>query len=525
MPRVLIADQLSPAAVEIFRQRGLDADVKVGLSPDELLAVVGDYDGLAIRSATKVTANVLAAAPRLKVVGRAGIGVDNVDVEAATAAGVVVMNTPFGNATTTAEHAISLIMALARDIPAADRSTRAGKWEKSRFMGVELTGKTLGVVGCGNIGSIVADRAQGLKMKVIGYDPFLSDGRADELGIEKVTLEELCARADLITMHTPLTEQTRNLFSAERLRSCKKGVRIVNCARGGLIDEAALHELLLSGHVAGAALDVFAVEPAKQNPLFELEQVVVTPHLGASTGEAQENVALQVAEQIADYLLDGAIVNALNMPSVTAEDAPRLKPYMALAEQLGSFAGQLTETGLEGATVTFAGQAAGLNTRPLTQLILKGLLSPFAASVNMVNAPAIAKARGIQLTIVTHDHIDGYQTLITLQVVTQNGPRTVSGTLFQGVKPRLVEIRGIPIDAQLAGSVLYVRNHDRPGFIGALGQLLGAASVNIATFHLGRDKPGGDAIALISIDQPASDDVLAGIAKLPHVIQVKQLSF
>ena len=525
MPNVLIADQLSPAAVDIFRKRGIEVDVRPGLGPDDLLAIIGNYDGLAIRSATKVTASLLAAASRLKVVGRAGIGVDNVDVEAATSAGVVVMNTPFGNATTTAEHAISLIMALARDIPAADRSTRAGRWEKSRFMGVELTGKTLGIVGCGNIGSIVADRAHGLKMKVVGYDPFLSDARALELAIEKVSLDDLCARSDVITMHVPLTEQTRNLFSRERLLACKPGVRIVNCARGGLIDETALHELIVSGHVAGAALDVFAMEPARDSPLFALENVVVTPHLGASTGEAQENVALQVAEQISDYLLDGAIVNALNMPSVSAEDAPRLKPYMALAEQLGSFAGQLTETGLTSATVTFAGQAAALNSKPLTQLILKGLLAPFAASVNMVNAPAIAKARGIQLTTVTHDHVDGYQTLITLEVVTEKGPRSVSGTLFQGMKPRLVEIRGIPIDAELSGSVLYVRNHDQPGFIGALGKLLGETGVNIATFHLGRDKPGGDAIALVSIDQPVPETMLAEIGSLPHVIQVKQLSF
>jgi D-3-phosphoglycerate dehydrogenase len=525
MPKVLIADKLSPAAIEIFQRRGVETDVKVGLTKDQLLEIIGEYDGLAIRSATKVTAEVLKAATNLKVVGRAGIGVDNVDVDAATAAGVVVMNTPFGNATTTAEHAISMMMALARDIPAADRSTRAGKWEKSRFMGVELTGKTLGIVGCGNIGSIVADRAHGLKMKVVGFDPFLSDARAEELGIEKVELDELCRRADVITLHTPLTDQTRNLFSRERLLTCRKGVRIVNCARGGLVDEQALHDLIVEGHVAGAALDVFAVEPAKESPLFGLEKVVVTPHLGASTTEAQENVALQVAEQISDYLLDGAIINALNMPSVSAEDAPRLKPYMSLAEQLGSFAGQLTETGLKGATVTFAGHAATLNSKPLTQLILKGLLAPFADSVNMVNAPALAKSRGIQLTTVTHEHVDGYQTLITLEVVTEKGPRTVSGTLFQGVKPRLVEIRGIPIDAELAGSVLYVRNQDKPGFIGALGQLLGEAAVNIATFHLGRDKPGGDAIALVAIDQAVPAEVLEKIHALPHVIQAKQLAF
>ena len=525
MPKILIADKLSPAAVDIFKQRGLETDFKVGLSKDELLAIIGEYDGLAVRSATKVTAEVLQAAKRLKVVGRAGIGVDNVDVDAATAAGVVVMNTPFGNATTTAEHAIAMMMALAREIPAADRSTRAGKWEKSRFMGVELTGKTLGIVGCGNIGSIVADRARGLRMKVVGYDPFLSDERAIELGVEKVELDQLVERADFITLHTPLTEQTRNLFSRERLGRTKKGVRIINCARGGLIDEQALHDLIVEKHVAGAALDVFAVEPAKESPLFALEQVVVTPHLGAATTEAQENVALQVAEQMSDYLLDGAIINAINMPSVSAEDAPRLRPYMALAELLGSFAGQLTETGLSSATVTYAGHAATLNARPLTQLILKGLLTPFSTSVNMVNAPALAKSRGIQVTTVTHEHVDGYQTLISLEVQTERGPRTLSGTLFQGERPRMVEIRGIPIEAELSGHVLYVRNKDKPGFIGALGQLLGDAKVNIATFHLGRDAEGGDAIAIVNVDQEIPAEVLDAIGRLPQVIQVKQLTF
>ena len=525
MPRVLIADELSPAAVAVFHDKGVEPVVRTGLAKAELLGIIADFDGLAVRSATKVTADVLAAARRLKVVGRAGIGVDNIDVEAATQAGVVVMNTPFGNSVTTAEHTIAMIFALARQLPAADRSTRAGKWEKSRFMGVELMGKTLGLIGCGNIGSIVADRAQGLKMKVIAFDPFLSGERAGELGVEKVELDELLARAEIITLHTPLTEQTRNILSRERLAQTRRGVRIVNCARGGLVDETALAELIQSGHIAGAALDVFATEPAKESPLFALDQVVVTPHLGASTAEAQENVALQVAEQMSDYLLHGAIVNALNMPSVSAEEAPRLRPYMRLAELIGSFAGQLTETGLKGATITFAGHASTLNTRPLTQAILCGLLAPLSASVNMVNAPAMAKSRGIQVTTVAHEHVDGYQTLITLEVLTERGPRTVSGTLFQGERPRVVEVRGIPIEAQLDGQMLYVRNRDKPGFIGALGKLLGDAGINIATFHLGRDAAGGDAIALVAVDQKVPDAVLAAIAALPHVLQVKALSF
>ncbi|MDH3664054.1 MAG: phosphoglycerate dehydrogenase, partial [Alphaproteobacteria bacterium] len=354
MPKVLISDNLSPAAVEVFQERGVDVDVRTGLSESQLCEIIGDYDGLAVRSATKVTSAVLDRAKNLKVVGRAGIGVDNIDVAEATSKGVVVMNTPFGNSITTAEHAIAMMMALARQLPSADRSTRASKWEKSRFMGVELTGKVLGLIGCGNIGSIVAERAHGLKMRVIAFDPFLGPERAEDLGVEKVELDQLLTRADVISLHTPLNEQTRNILSSEAIAKTKKGVRIVNCARGGLLDETALYDAIRSGQVAGAALDVFGQEPAKDNPLFELEEVVVTPHLGAATTEAQEKVALQIAEQMAGYLVSGAVVNALNMASVTAEEAPRLRPYMSLAKQLGSFAGQLTETGLKGVTITYA---------------------------------------------------------------------------------------------------------------------------------------------------------------------------
>lgn len=525
MPRVLIADQLSSAAESIFKERGVEVDTRVGLKRDELIAVIGDYDGVAVRSATKVTAEVLAAATRLKVVGRAGIGVDNIDVEAATQRGVVVMNTPYGNSVTTAEHAISLMLALARQIPAADRSTRAGKWEKNRFMGVELMGKILGLVGCGNIGSIVCDRAHGLKMRVIAYDPFLSPERAQDLGVEKVDLDTLLARADFISLHTPLTEQTRNILSRTALEKTKPGVRLVNCARGGLVEETAVADLIRAGHIAGAAFDVFAAEPARESPLFELDEVVVTPHLGASTGEAQENVALQVAEQLSDYLTTGAIVNALNMPSVTAEEAPRLKPYMLLAEQLGSFAGQLTATGLEEVTITYAGHAASLNTRPLTQVVLTGLLRPLLASVNMVNAPAIAKQRNIHVKVVTCEAVEGYQTLLTVEVVTESGPRAVAGTLFQDAEPRLVSIRGIPMEARLGPHMLYVRNRDKPGLIGALGMTLGDAQINIATFHLGRDRPGGDAIALVEVDGPIPDYVLDQVCKLPQVIHARQLNF
>jgi D-3-phosphoglycerate dehydrogenase len=525
MPKVLISDKLSPAAVQIFKDRGLEVDVKTGMTPDELKAVIGQYDGLAIRSATKVTAEVLKAATNLKVVGRAGIGVDNVDVPAATAKGIVVMNTPFGNSITTAEHALSLMFALARDIPEANASTHAGKWEKSRFMGVEITGKTLGVVGCGNIGSIVADRAQGLKMRVVAFDPYLSQDRARDLGIEKVELDELFKRADIITLHTPLTESTRNIIDAKAFAKMKKGVRIINCARGGLVDEAALKTAIESGQVAGAALDVFAVEPAKDNPLFGMDKIIATPHLGASTTEAQENVALQVAEQMSDYLLTGAVTNAINMPSVTAEEAPKLRPYTKLAEQLGSFAGQLTDKGIKKVTIAYEGDVAKLNTRPLSQLVLMGLFKPQLESVNMVNAPVLAKERGIEVTEMKKEASGDYHTLIRLEVTTEDRVRSLSGTLFGGTKPRIVEIKGIAIEAEVGPNMLYVTNQDKPGFIGRLGALLGEAGVNIATFHLGRNEAGGDAIALIQVDQPVTNDVVEKVRAIPLVVQAKALSF
>jgi D-3-phosphoglycerate dehydrogenase len=524
-PRVLIADALSPRALEIFKERGVAADEAVGLKPDQLKARIQDYDGLAVRSATKVTADVLAAAPRLKVVGRAGIGVDNIDVPAATQRGVVVMNTPFGNSITTAEHTIALMFALARQLPAANASTHAGKWEKARFLGVELYGKALGLIGCGNIGAIVAERAQALHMHVLAYDPFLSDERALALGVEKVALDELLARSDFISLHTPLTDATRGIIGKAALAKTKKGVRIVNCARGGLVVEEDLRDAILSGHVAGAAVDVFTVEPAKSNPLFGLDQVVVTPHLGAATAEAQENVAVQVAEQMADFLLTGAVSNAINMPSVTAEEAPRLKPYMKLAEQLGSFAGQISETGPTSVRLEYEGLVAGLNTKPLTAVALAGLLTPLMDSVNMVNAPVIARERKIDVSETRHDRPSDYQTLIRLTVTTERRTRTLAGTLFGGDKPRVVEVEGIRIEAELAPHMLYCRNDDKPGIVGALGKLLGDNAVNIATFHLGRDKPGGQAIALLAIDQPVPGDLLDCVREIPHVNQVKQLRF
>jgi len=527
MPKVLVSDKLSKTAVQIFKDNGVEVDYlpDLGKDKDKLLEVIGQYDGLAIRSATKVTEKIIAAATNLKVIGRAGIGVDNVDIPAATKKGIIVMNTPFGNSITTAEHAISLMLSLARQIPEADASTRASKWEKNRFMGVEVTNKTLGLIGAGNIGSIVADRAQGLKMKVIAYDPFLSPERALDLGVEKVELDDLLARADFITLHTPLTEQTRNILSREALAKVKDGVRIVNCARGGLIDEAALLEALKSGKVAGAALDVFLEEPAVNNPLFELPNVICTPHLGASTTEAQENVALQVAEQISAYLMTGEITNALNFPSISAEEAPRLTPYVKLAEALGSFAGQLTETGIKGIRIEYEGVVAGLNTRPMTAAALTGVLKPLLQDVNMVSAPQIAKDRGISVEVITREQQGAYESYMRLTVETEKQERGVAGTVFANGKPRIIQVKGINMEAELTPSMLYVTNEDKPGHIGRLGTLLGTLGVNIANFNLGRVEEGGDAIALVSIDGTLTDDQLSTIAELDGVKQAKALRF
>jgi D-3-phosphoglycerate dehydrogenase len=524
-PKVLIADELAPAAVQIFKDRGVAVEERVGLKPKELAQIIAGFDGLAVRSATKVTAEVIAAAKNLKVVGRAGIGVDNIDIKAATARGICVMNTPFGNNITTAEHTIAMMMALARQIPQADRTTHRGLWEKSKFVGVELYAKTLGIVGCGNIGSIVADRAQGLKMKVIAYDPFLSQERATDLGVEKVEFETLLKRADFISLHTPLTDQTRGIVNAETLAKCRPGVRLINCARGGLVVEAELRAALDSGQVGGAALDVFSTEPAVENVLFDHENVICTPHLGASSTEAQFNVAVQVAEQMADFLLHGAVENALNMPSVTVEEAPRLRPYMKLAEQLGAFAGQATETGIRRVIVEYEGHVAGLNTRPLTAILLQGLLKPLLDSVNMVNAPLVAKERNIDITEVKHDRVGDFHTLIRLGVESDRWRRDIAGTLFADQRPRVVEIKGIKIDAELGPHMLYVTNEDKPGFIGRLGTMLGDHKVNIATFALGRSAPGQDAIALVEIDGALPNHLIEEVQALPGVKQAKALNF
>ena len=526
-PRVLVSDELSETAVQIFRDRGIEVDFqpKLGKDKEKLAEIIGNYDGLAIRSATKVTEKLIAAATNLKVVGRAGIGVDNVDIPAASRRGVIVMNTPFGNSITTAEHAIALLFAVCRQIPQADHSTQAGKWEKSRFMGVEITGKTLGLIGAGNIGSIVAARAIGLKMNVIAYDPFLSKERAEEMGVTKVELDQLLAEADFITLHVPLTDKTRNIISREALARTKPGVRIINCARGGLVDEEALADAIRAGHVAGAGFDVFAVEPATESPLFGLPNVVCTPHLGASTTEAQENVALQVAEQMSDYLMRGAVSNAINMPAITAEEAPRLKPFIRLADVLGAFVGQVTESAIKEIEILYDGATAQMNTRALTSALLAGLIRSQVADVNMVSAPVMIKEKGIILSEVKRDKSGVFDGYIKLTVKTANQTRSIAGTVFSDGKPRFIQIKGINLDADVGSHMLYITNTDVPGMIGFIGTTLGAANVNIANFQLGRDREGGDAIALLYVDGPVSTDVQQQLLANPAIRAVKPLVF
>ena len=526
-PKVLISDKLSEAAVQIFRDRGIDVDFQpdLGKDKDKLAEIIGNYDGLAIRSATKVTEKILANAPNLKVIGRAGIGTDNIDKEAASKQGVIVMNTPFGNMITTAEHAIAMMFSVARQIPEASASTHAGKWEKSKFMGVELTGKTLGVIGAGNIGGIVCDRARGLKMKVIAYDPFLGQEKADQMGVEKVELDELLARADFITLHVPLTDQTRNILSRENLEKTKKGVRIINCARGGLVDEEALADLLKSGHVAGAAFDVFSVEPATENPLFNLPNVVCTPHLGAATTEAQENVALQVAEQMSDYLLTGAVSNALNMPSVTAEEAKIMGPWIKLSDHLGNFIGQMTDEPIKAINILYDGVVAAMNLEALNCSVVSGIMKKVNPDVNMVSAPVIAKERGIKISTTNQDKSGAFEGYIKVTVVTDKRERSVAGTVFSDGKPRFIQIKGINIDAEVGSHMLYTTNEDVPGIIGTLGQTMGTNGVNIANFTLGRAAAGGEAIALLYLDAEPPASVLTALHDTGLFRQIKPLEF
>ncbi|MEM9522886.1 MAG: phosphoglycerate dehydrogenase [Pseudomonadota bacterium] len=526
-PKVLVSDKLSETAVQIFRDRGIDVDFRPDLGKDKnaLLARIGEYDGLVVRSATKVTPKVLEAASNLRVIGRAGIGVDNIDIPQASKKGVIVMNTPFGNSITTAEHALSMMMAVARQIPEASTSTHAGKWEKSRFMGVELTAKTLGVIGAGNIGSIVCDRAQGLKMKVIAYDPFLSEDRAARMGVRKVGLDDLLAQADFVTLHVPLTEKTRNILSRENIAKLKPGARIVNCARGGLVDEQALADALQEKRVAGAAFDVFEKEPATDSPLFNLPNVVVTPHLGAATMEAQENVALQVAEQMSDYLLTGAVQNSLNMPSVTAEEAVVMGSWLKLAEHLGRFVGQMTNEPISAVNILYDGTVSTMNLAALNCSAIAGIMKTTNPDVNMVSAPVVAEERGIKVSKTTQNKSGVLDAYIKITVATDQREWSVAGAVFSDGKPRFIQIRGINIDAEIGSNMLYATNEDVPGIIGLLGNTMGRNGVNIANFTLGRSAVGGEAIAILYADEPVPPKVLMALKDTGMFRQVRPLVF
>lgn len=524
--KVLVSDKISDKGVEILKKAGLKVDVKTGMKPDELKACIAEYHGLVIRSATKVTADIIDAAKNLKVIGRAGSGLDNVDKAAASKKGIVVMNTPGGNTITTAEHTIAMLFALARLIPQATASMKAGQWEKKKFMGVELFNKTLGIVGLGNIGNQVAKKAQGLEMMVIAYDPFLSEDRAKALGIEKVELPELFSRADFITIHTPMTPETKNLINAVTIGKMKDGVRIINCARGGIVNEKDLYEALKSGKVAGAALDVFEKEPAgPDNPLLGLDNVICTPHLGAATEEAQENVAIAVAEQIADYLVRGTIRNAVNFPSIPADQVARLQPYLNLAEKLGSFAAQIYEGGITGVTIEYLGEAAELNTAPVTIAALKGLLTPILEeTVNFVNAPFIAKERGIEVKETKSDDAGDYQSILALRIRTKDKERYFAGTLFSKKDPRIVRIDNFAVEIMPEGIMLMIYNNDKPGVIGNLGSFFGKNNINIARMYFGRESAGGMAISVMSIDSPITPGNLEEIKKMPNVLSAKLLN-
>lgn len=517
--RVLLSDALAPQGLELLRRHPeLQIDIRTGLEPEELAAIIAPYHALVVRSATKVTREVIERADALKVIGRAGVGIDNVEVDAATRRGVVVMNSPLGNSVTTAEHTISMMMSLARHIPAADRSTRAGKWERGKFTGIEVCNKTLGVVGLGNIGRIVADRAQGLKMKVIGFDPILTAEAAARIGVELVGLGELFERADFITVHTPLTDDTRGLIGPAAFAKMKKGVRIINCARGGIVDEQALAQALESGKVAGAALDVFVQEPPpRDHPLLKLPQVIATPHLGAATDEAQVQVSVDIARQIADFLLDGAIRYAVNIPALSSNELKLMGPHLQLAEKLGRLAAQLISEAPGQVTVGLGGEAANLNAEPVIAMVLKGLLSGFLdEALNFVNAPFIARERGIKVIETRSRETADYVDTLSVAVETPGGSHQVAGAVI-GRALRLVRIDGFRVEAVPEGYFLMLHNRDVPGVVGAVGTLLGQAGINIGGLELGRDRVGGTALSLVEVDGPVPNTVVEQLKTFPAI--------
>jgi len=518
--KVLISDNLAPVGGRILKEAGLEVDIKTGLAPEELIKIIPDYDGLVIRSATKVTAEILEAATNLRVVGRAGIGLDNVDIAAASKKGIVVMNAPDGNATTAAEHAIAMMMSLSRNVPQATASMKAGKWEKKKFMGREVTGKVLGIVGIGRIGSIVADRAMGLHMKVIAYDPHMPKDLVDKLGVELVSLEDVAQRSDYISVHVPLTKETKHLLSGDFFKNMKKGAMFIDCARGGVVDEEALFAALQNGDIAGAALDVFEEEPTSQEktPLLALDNFICTPHLGASTSEAQENVAQAIAEQMADYLQKGVVRNAVNVPSVSADVLSQVRPYITLAEMLGSFHMQIAKGSVEEVNLEYCGDLDKLDKSPVTVAFLKGLFAPILQdAVNFVNAPLIAKERGIRVVESTTERSDDFTSLLQIRVKTSAGENVLAGTVFGKKEPRLVRFNTFRLEALPSGPMLFVYNKDVPGVIGTLGITLGDNGINIARMTVGREEEHGRNIILLSTDTLISKDLLQHVKALPNI--------
>ncbi len=524
--KVLVSDNISPKGIEILKNSGFEVDVKVGLKPEELKDVIKDYSAIIIRSATKLTADIIENANNLKVIGRAGSGLDNIDRVAATKKGIVVMNTPGGNTITTAEHTIAMLFAIARKIPQANASMIAGKWDKKKFMGVELYNKTLGIIGLGRIGTEVARRCQGLGMHIIAYDPFISEEKAIELGIEKLELDELLKKADFITIHTPLTQETKNLINKKTISKMKDGVFIINCARGGIINEADLLAALESGKIGGAAIDVFEKEPPENNPLVTHEKVVCTPHLGASTKEAQENVAIAVAEQIRDYLLYGTIRHAVNFPSIPADQLSTLNPYIVLAENMGSFASQMFEEGIKELNLEYRGEASNLTTSPLTAAALKGLFSPILhETVNFINSPFIAKERGIEIQETKSQDAGDYYSMIVMTLKSTRRSFTVAGTLFSKKDPRIVKVNKFNVEITPEGNMLFIYNNDKPGVIGNIGTLLGKNGINIGRMHFSRETPGGLAISVVNVDTPVDDRIIEELKELPNILDVKRLYF
>lgn len=525
MKKVLISDTLSAEGIEILKNApGIEVDVMTNLTPDELKGVIKDYDGLAIRSATKVTKEIIDHAEKLSVIGRAGIGLDNVDIPAASKRGIVCMNTPGGNTITTGEHTIAMMFALARKIPQATASMKEGKWEKNKFMGTELYNKTLGIIGIGRVGTIVADRAMGLKMNVIAYDPFISPDAAEKLGITLVTLDDLLQKSHFISVHTPMTKETRGIINAKAFAKMKKGVFLMNCARGGIISEKDLYDALVSGRVAGAALDVFEEEPTKNKELISLPNVICTPHLGASTDEAQINVAIAIAEQIVNFLTKGEIKNAVNFPSVSAELLAVIQPYIALAEKMGTFEAQLVKGGVNEVTIEYSGDVLNYNVAPITISLLKGLLTPILnENVNYINAPLIAKERGIRVVESKSSASKDYTSMIALTVKTAREAGYAAGTIFGRQDLRIVRVNKFTVEVIPEGHMLVVSNYDKPGVIGNLGTTLGKNNVNIARLHLSREQIDGEALVVLTTDTMVHEDALDKLRNLPNIISVTQL--